>query len=64
MPEFNPTVLRVDSTRERWERADGVISFTDLILRWPYHAIINIAHERHANIQDGRIEEDNPTLEK
>ena len=62
MPEFNPTVLRVDSTRERWERADGVISFTDLILRWPYHAIINIAHELHANIYDGRIDEDNPPL--
>ncbi len=62
MPQFDLTALRVDATRERWERADDVVSFTDLILRWPYHAIINIAYELHANIYDGKIDEDNPPL--
>ena len=62
MSKFDPTALRVDTTRERWERADDVTSFIDLILRWPYHAIINIAYELHWNIYDGKIDEDNPPL--
>nr|WP_296984629.1 hypothetical protein [uncultured Desulfovibrio sp.] len=62
MPEFDPTKLRVDPTRERWERTDNVISFTDLILRWPYRAIINIAYELHWHIYDGKIDEDSPPL--
>lgn len=62
MPQFDSTALRVDATRELWERADDVICFTDLILRWPYYAIINIAYELHANIYDGKIAEDNPPL--
>jgi len=62
MPEFDSKRLRVDTIRECWKRADEIISFTDLICRWPYHAVINIAYELHPDIYDDKIVDDNPPL--
>ena len=54
-------MLKLDDRQERWELAANIISFTDLLLRWPYKGIINIAYELEPDIY-GQIDKDNDSL--
>ena len=51
MLQNGPYMLRIDPAEERWELAGDVVFLPDLILRWPYHAFINIAYELIYNYQ-------------
>ena len=54
-------MLKLDERQERWELSANIISFTDLLLRWPYKGIINIAYELEPDIY-GQIDKDNDSL--
>lgn len=43
-------MLKLDERQERWELSTDIVSFTDLLLRWPYKGIINIAYELEPDI--------------
>lgn len=54
-------MLKLDERQERWELSTDIVSFTDLLLRWPYKGIINIAYELEPDIY-GQVDKTSDSL--